>query len=442
MKIYFCLAVFLVLIGCSFDNKSGIWKNENSPLANKKDKTFAEFKTLSSGNQSFNEIIPFNKKEKIKLSNRINPINWTDIFFNAANNYENFDYKDLNIVNFKSKKISGKGISNYILKENDNIIMTNDIGDIIVYSLNKKKIISNFNFYQKKYKRIKKKLNLIVEDNKVFVSDNIGYLYSFNYKFNKILWAKNYKIPFRSNLKIIKDKLVGANQNNTLYFFDKNTGDILKQIPTEESIVKNEFENNLSTGDNFTFFLNTYGTLYTINNKTLKILWFLNLNQSSDLNPSNLFSGSQIVNFNDKILISSNIFTYILDKQSGKILFRKNFSTSIKPIINNNNIFLVSKNNFLIAFSLIDGQIIYSYDINKEISKFLKIKKGKAKFRNIFIVKDKIYVFLKNSHILKFNIDGSLFEVIKLPHKIHSDPIFSDKELYYIDRKNKILSIS
>ena len=34
----------------------------------------------------------------------------------------------------------------------------------------------------------------------------------------KLLWAKNYKIPFRSNLKIYKNKLIAANQNNNLFF--------------------------------------------------------------------------------------------------------------------------------------------------------------------------------------------------------------------------------
>ena len=441
MKIYLSL-ILLFLIGCSFDNKSGIWKNENDPNINQKNDSFASFKSLSSSNKVFNEVIPFNNKKKIKLSKRVSPENWTDIFFNSENNYENFEYKNKNKLSFKSKKISGGEISNFILKEKDKIITSNNVGDIFIFSLKEKKIVSKFNFYKKKYKRIKKNLNLIVEDNTIFVSDNIGYLYSFNYKLNKILWAKNYKIPFRSNLKIIQNKLVGANQNNTLYFFDKITGDILKQIPTEESVVKNEFKNNLSIGKNYTFFLNTYGTLYTIDNKSLKIIWFLNLNQSTDLNSSNLFSGSQIVNFNDKIFVSSNIFTYILNQQTGEILFRKNFSTKIKPIINNINIFLITKNNYLVAFSSVDGKIIYSYNINKEISKFLKIKKGTAILRNIFIVNGKIYVFLKNSYILKFNIDGGLYEVIKLPYKIQTDPIFSDKELYYIDKKNKILSLS
>ena len=31
-----------------------------------------------------------------------------------------------------------------------------------------------------------------------------------------MIWAKNFKVPFRSNLKILKNKLVASNQNNDL----------------------------------------------------------------------------------------------------------------------------------------------------------------------------------------------------------------------------------
>ena len=43
---------------------------------------------------------------------------------------------------------------------------------------------------------------MIVEDDFIYVCDNFGYLYALDYKNNKILWAQNYKIPFRSNIKI------------------------------------------------------------------------------------------------------------------------------------------------------------------------------------------------------------------------------------------------
>ena len=136
---------------------------------------------------------------------------------------------------------------------------------------------------------------MILENQIIYVSDNIGYLYAYDIKKDKVLWAKNYKTPFRSNIKIIKNKLIAANQNNILYFFDKKSGDIIKSIPTEENTIKNEFISNLSSNEKYTFFLNTYGSLYAVDNNRMRILWFINLNQSIDLNPSNLFEGNQIV---------------------------------------------------------------------------------------------------------------------------------------------------
>ena len=79
---------------------------------------------------------------------------------------------------------------------------------------------------------------MILDRDTVYISDNLGYLYAFNYKTKKLVWAKNYKIPFRSNLKLYKDKLIASNQNNNLYYFNKNSGDIIKSIPTEETIIK------------------------------------------------------------------------------------------------------------------------------------------------------------------------------------------------------------
>ena len=66
--------------------------------------------------------------------------------------------------------------------------------------------------------------------------------------------GKNHKIPFRSNLKVYKDKLIVANQNNKLFFINRNNGEVLRLIPTEETLIKNNFVNNLSSNNIFTFF--------------------------------------------------------------------------------------------------------------------------------------------------------------------------------------------
>ena len=395
------LFLFIIIFySCSFDNKSGIWKNENLITKDDND-SFREFKKLSITYSPFNKIVNIKKNFKFKAPVLINVTEWNDIFFSDTNNLLNLKYSNLNKQNFRSKKISRKNIGNYILSENNNIICSDLNGNIFIFSLIDKKLINKFNFYKKKFRNIEKKLNLIVENGIIYVSDNIGFLYAFDYKKNKVIWAKNYKIPFRSNLKISQDKLLASNQNNNLYFFNKYSGEIIKLIPTEETIVKNVFINNLSLNNNYTFFLNTYGSLYAVTKKDMEIKWFVNLNQSLDINPSNLFMGNQIVNNNKKIVVNSNQSTFILDSETGTILFKKNFSSIVKPIIIDQYFISISKNNFLILTNINNGEILYSLDINQEIANYLKSKKREIQIKNMMIVNNKIFIFLKNSFLLK-----------------------------------------
>tara|TARA_Y100000389_G_scaffold71507_1_gene68193 strand:- start:18023 stop:19348 length:1326 start_codon:yes stop_codon:yes gene_type:complete len=441
MKLFNILVILILCQNCSFDNKTGIWKNENSAL--KKDKSmFQEFETLSLTKDAFNKIVPLNKNFKFKLPNKINSKEWPDIFYNQSNNYKNFNYTNLNQIIYKSKKKIKNNVNPFILYENNNVISTDEKGNIVVFSVKQNKIINKFNFYKKKYKKIHKVLNLVIENQTIYVSDNIGYLYAYNYKKNKILWAKNYKKPFRSNLKIVRNKLVAANQNNNLYFIDKQTGVILKLIPTEETLVKNQFINNLSVSKNFVFFLNTYGSLYAINNQTMSVAWFINLNQSLDINPSNLFLGNQIINDGKKIVVSSNFFTYVLDINTGSIIYKANFSSLVKPLMVNNYFFSVTKNNLLVSFNMDNGSILYSYNINQKIAEFLNIDKKKVKFNNLFLANNKLFIFLKNSYVLEFNINGNIDNVIKLPSKINSHPLFIDKSLLFLNNKNKIIIVN
>ena len=217
MKLFTIFIIFTLLNNCSFDDKSGIWKNENrSPNLSKNSNQ--EFKTLSLSNKPFDQIINIKQNFRFKVTDPINNLKWDDIYFDQTNNFQNFQYRNLNKISFKSKKITKYNTSDYLLYQNDKVITTDLKGNIIIYSMNEKKIISKFNFYKKKYKKIDKILNIIADKNIIYVSDNIGYLYAFNFEKDKLLWAKNYKIPFRSNLKLTKDKLIAANQNNNLYF--------------------------------------------------------------------------------------------------------------------------------------------------------------------------------------------------------------------------------
>ena len=174
----------------------------------------------------------------------------------------------------------------------------------------------------------------------------------------------------------------------------------------------------------------------------MRINWFINLNQSLDLNPNSLFKGNQIVLNKNKVIISSNQETYIIDQITGTINFKKKFSTTLKPVISNNYLFLITKNNLLVSINLVNGNIVYSYDINEKISKFLNTKKYKVNFKNLMLINNNIFIFLKNSYILKFNIDGELKKVFKLPSKIRSQPILIDDSILFINEKKKLFIVN
>ena len=441
MKLFYVLIILIFFYSCSFDNKTGIWENENKVIQKKENNVFKDFEKITFSEEVFNKIITLDKKFKFDISEPYRNKSWTDTFYSKNNNLNNFKYTDLNKEVLKSRKLTKYKVGEYILFEKNNLILSDRKGNIIVFSINNGSVFTQLNFYKKKYRNIKKSLNLIVENNIIYVSDNIGYIYAYNYLANKILWAKNYKVPFRSNLKIFSNNLVTANQNNDLFIFDKNTGGLIKLIPSEETIINNSFINNISLNNDTIFFLNTYGSLYSIDKKNFRLKWFINLNKSLDLNLSNLFFGSIIVNHDDKILVSSNENFYTIDSKSGFIIDKKNFSTKIKPIVNKNNIFLVTKNNFLIVMNLKNTEIIYSHDLKKKLLEFKKIKRN-LEIKNLMLVNNNIFLFIENSHIIKLDIRGNLLKITKVPSNLKSQPIFIENSLLYLDKKNKLLIVN
>ncbi len=156
------------------------------------------------------------------------------------------------------------------------------------------------------------------------------------------------------------------------------------------------------------------------------------------MSPSNLFDGSEIVNDEKYLVISSNDFTFVIDVNSGSIINKINFSSVIKPLIINNYLFLVTRNDLLISWDLKKQKIIYSYDINQSVAEFLNSNKKKVAVKNFIMANNDLYIFLKNSYVLKFSIRGKLKKILKLKSKINSQPIFVDSSLIYLDKNNKI----
>ena len=81
--------ISLLLINCSFDTKSGVWKNESDQAKNE-NIIFKDFKTIHR-HIIYLWNIPIDEKFRFKLKNSLNNSEGK-IFILTLNNYENLKY--------------------------------------------------------------------------------------------------------------------------------------------------------------------------------------------------------------------------------------------------------------------------------------------------------------------------------------------------------------
>lgn len=453
------LKILLVLLSiflssCSFDNKTGIWKDASKiPVESSEGKSISEDKSnqryedIFVKNQIFNEEKTSADPKNIIIDEPIKISNWLEEYALPTNNISNYFYDEKNILISKSPKLSKfsdkKNFSsrNFIYYQN-NLISYDHKGTVFIYSTETKKKIFEYNFYRKNFKNFDKELYLTLDKNNLFIADNLGYLYSINIETKNLVWAKNYGIPFRSNIKYLNNQIFLANQDNVIYSINAQTGDKNWQFATNLTSLKTDFKNNLALDEinNNILFLNTSGELYSINYVNQKINWVLNFKNSSLANDTSLFISFPIIIKNENLIVSTeqSVLSY------NHLLATRNWALPvepvIKPIITQNYTYVISKNNLLICINNLSGEIIWSRNLFKEIKSKRSINKI-GKFYDFKIVNNHINIYSNEGYLLSYdNTDGRLLDFKKISRNgINSKVFFIGELMFLIDGSNRLL---
>ena len=320
-------------------------------------------------NKIFEDEKDSDSKIKITLSPPLKNKSWSNDYFSLTNNIPNIYYENEKLLVFKSSKLSRNFGNKDILFHNNIVISSDNKGTIYIYSLNQKKKIFEYNFYKKKFKKYKKEINIAIDRGNIYVSDNLGYVYVINISLGKLTWAKHFGIPFRSNIKVVNDKIFLANQDNKIYALKSSNGDKIWEFATSLTDLKSNFKNNIIVDEKNSniFYLNTNGELYSINYVNQGINWFSNLKIKNSITDSSLFLGSPLVLKDNKIIASNGNSLFVYDSLSGSTIWKKNISTDVKGNLSKNYVFLFTKNNLLICLSSQSGEIIWSKNIYNQI---------------------------------------------------------------------------
>ena len=451
MKNLLLIFVALITISCSFDNKTGIWKDASSiPVDNQVVNTIeenqSERKYVDTSEQStmFNDEVDASSGSILKLDNPVVIDNWNEQYGSITNNISSISHSGPKTLISRSSKLSKFSRNKNIVFYKNDLITFDHKGRIFIYSAILKKKVYIYNFYKKNFKDFSKYIYLKINENILYAADNLGYVYAIDLKNESLVWAKNFGIPFRSNIKVTDGQVLLANQDNKVYSLDAETGNKNWQFSTSETFLKNDFKNNIAIdkSSKSLLFLNTNGELFSINYINQKINWVLNFKKSSPSQDSTLFLSQPIALKSNNLIVSTEKATISYSTEDSSKNWSLGVEAALKPTITSNHTFVLSKNNLLICVENKTGNVLWSVNILKNFEPKFKRKIGK--FSDFKIVNNELNLFSKNGYLLSLNYnDGNLKYIKKISKKgINSEVVFLNNNMFLIDNKNKLLKFN
>jgi outer membrane protein assembly factor BamB len=434
--------IFILLVNCSFDNKTGIWsgsKKEKRRISEleKEQKQTKVVDYIYSSKSVYSKEISLTKK--ISISNPRKNLSWKMSSLNQQNFLGNIYLSGIDNI-FLIKKIGknkfpmSKIISSPLVFEN-NIIFSDNNGTI--FNINQNGEINwKKNIYKKIYKKVYKNLVFAIYQNNIYVADNIGFIYSIGLNNGKLVWIKNHGIPIKSNIKIYKNKIFLINQDNRILCFNTKNGSKIWDIRSVPSFIK--LQNFLSSaiskqGD--VIAINSSGDLLKVNANNGKIAWSLNTLESTLAHATDFFKSSEIVIIDDNIIVSSKSSLFSYNLNTGYTNWKQEVSSIGAPIIDGKNIFILTDNGYFVIIDKDTGIIISSTNILK----ILKKKKQETKITGFIMGSGKIYSVTSNGYLIVSSpVSGKVEYFKKIGDPVTSAPIINNGKLYILTKNSRI----
>jgi len=421
-KLIFIFIVLFFLSNCSFNENSIIWKDKENKLETDKKIT----KVFSDDKASVTE---FNQDLKLDLSS----IKIVNKKIDNQNNLGVQNYKGglKKIGNFKFSKLKELNQLDFkpIFLENG-IIFFDNKGSIVRYD-NNHNVVWKKNHYSKAEKKLKLKLNFLVEGQNLLVADNIAKYYSVNISTGELNWSKNNEYSFNSNIKKYKDKIFVIDYKNTLRCYKIKDGTECWNLQTENSFTISNIKYSLIILNDNVIFSNSIGDITAVDIQTGLITWQLPTQSSSIINETYNFKISKLVSDGNSIFFSNNKNQfYSIDLKTGITNWINEINSNVKPILVGDLIFTISNDGYLYLIDKNKGNIVRITDL------FLNYKDKKRK--NIypvgFVIGDN-KVFLTNSDgkmIIAGIEDGKVIKIEKVSSGLVSEPFIFKNNLYVV----------
>ena len=437
-KIILFFLLLTIVSNCSLDKDSGFW---NGATIEKRKKARAERDANPNNETIFSKKNYFSKEitgnSLVTLGKVVEKEKWHVSGSNNANFKGNIRFSGL--LKKQSNKKIGKNKLKFFLSNSSPIVYKNSIlsndNTGTIYNLNDLNQINwKINIYKKIDKKKYKNLSYAYFDNVIYVSDNLGYLYALSANTGKLIWLKNFKIPFRSKIKIFNDKIYLVNNINILFCIKISDGSILWEHSTVDTRIKSQSFLALSIDKNGKiYFINSAGEITSINSSNGSFFWSFPTLDSIMEHKSDFFQTSDIVIDNETLYFSNmNTNTYSINAKTGFLNWKHNIESSLAPIISGKSLFILSHKGFLVNINKKTGQLMWSKKIFKD--------KRDPFATGIIMGSNKIYATNSDGYMSVISAtSGEILIQKKIAKSIYSNPIIVNNKLYVLTGNSKLL---
>lgn len=424
--------IFILITSCSLDKKTGFWTKSKLLKAEKDANTKIITKKDEKLDKEFNSNLKINLTSKFKENSFIN---------NFTNNNGRIKYNG----KLKSKsKFNFSKIKNFnqldpeISFYNDAVIFFDNKGSILKFD-NKSKLIWKRNYYKKYEKKLNPILFLANNEKVIVIADNISNYYALDINTGKLIWKKNSKTAFNSQVKIYKDKFFVVDFENVLRCFSIKDGKEIWKVKTEKSLIKSQKKNSLIIVRDKVFFSNSIGDISSVDIESGNLIWLTPTQDSSIYETAFFLQTSDMISDEDLIIFSNNqneFFT--LDSKSGSVKWKQKINSSLRSTIIDNLIFSVTNEGYLVIIDKNSGNIIRITALFDGLG-----KRGKLKTKPVgFVVgTNNIYLTTSNGKLFVVEIlTGKTNSIIKIDNEKISRPFILGKNIYIV-KDNSIIKL-
>ena len=421
-RIIILVIALFFLNHCSLNDKSRIWKKGEDKLESQKNfkKVFEEDKKIET---------EFNQELKLDLSSTIPNNKISD----NKNNYGSQKYDGLTIKsgNYKFSKFVNINQLNFKpIFLDDGLIFFDNKGSIIRFNGNQK-VLWKKNHYSKSEKKLRPKLNFVLDGENLLVFDSIAKYYSVNINSGELNWSKNNIYPFNSDIKKHKNKVFVIDYKNTLRCYNISNGNECWNLKTEDSFTISNSKFSLIVINDKVIFSNSIGDITAVDIETGVIIWQLPTQSSSIINETYNFKISKLVSDGNSIIFSNNKNEFhSIDVKTGTINWINEINSNITPIITGNLIFTVSNEGYLIVIEKNKGNIIRVTNLFK----YYKLKERK-KIKPVGFAIGNTNLYLTNTDGKMIVVDlnlGAVKRVEKVSGDFISRPFIVNDNIFII----------